>query len=169
MIYYGDEVGMWGADDPTNRKPMLWKDLEPYEQPADNFVMEDHLTSIVGQSPCGTHPALRRGSIRTVLVDDEQDVWVFLREFDDDVLLVAINASGREARVPLPADPLPEGDWSLAFGAGRAESARRNWSCPHWPVASGHSSLESIAPLHPSPPCRCTVAPDLVAGAGRTR
>ena len=125
MIYYGDEVGMWGADDPTNRKPMLWKDLEPYEQPADNFVMEDHLDFYRRAIALrNAHPALRRGSIRTVLVDDEQDVWVFLREFDDDVLLVAINASGREARVPLPADPLPEGDWSLAFGAGRAaESA----------------------------------------------
>ncbi len=31
MIYYGDEVGMWGSDDPNNRKPMLWKDLEPYD------------------------------------------------------------------------------------------------------------------------------------------
>ena len=87
--------------------------------------MEDHLDFYRRAIALrNAHPALRRGSIRTVLVDDEQDVWVFLREFDDDVLLVAINASGREARVPLPADPLPEGDWSLAFGAGRAaESA----------------------------------------------
>ncbi len=27
MIYYGDEAGMWGADDPDNRKPMVWPDL----------------------------------------------------------------------------------------------------------------------------------------------
>lgn len=27
MIYYGDEVGMWGADDPHDRKPMIWNDL----------------------------------------------------------------------------------------------------------------------------------------------
>jgi len=27
MIYYGDEAGMWGADDPHCRKPMLWKDI----------------------------------------------------------------------------------------------------------------------------------------------
>lgn len=26
MMYYGDEVGMWGADDPTCRKPMPWPD-----------------------------------------------------------------------------------------------------------------------------------------------
>lgn len=27
-IYYGDEVGMWGADDPDCRKPMLWEDFK---------------------------------------------------------------------------------------------------------------------------------------------
>lgn len=27
VVYYGAEVGMWGADDPTCRKPMLWEDL----------------------------------------------------------------------------------------------------------------------------------------------
>jgi glycosidase len=27
MIYYGDETGMWGADDPHDRKPMVWDDL----------------------------------------------------------------------------------------------------------------------------------------------
>ena len=27
QVYYGDEVGLWGADDPDNRKPMLWDDL----------------------------------------------------------------------------------------------------------------------------------------------
>lgn len=39
-IYYGDEVGMWGADDPDNRKPMIWSDLtydpetnHPYHKP----------------------------------------------------------------------------------------------------------------------------------------
>jgi glycosidase len=26
-IYYGDEVGMWGADDPDCRKPMIWNDV----------------------------------------------------------------------------------------------------------------------------------------------
>src|SRR3990170_80454 len=28
MIYYGDEVGMWGADDPHDRKPMIWDELK---------------------------------------------------------------------------------------------------------------------------------------------
>jgi glycosidase len=28
MIYYGDEAGMWGGDDPDCRKPMVWKDIK---------------------------------------------------------------------------------------------------------------------------------------------
>ncbi|MFM7701437.1 MAG: glycoside hydrolase family 13 protein [Bacteroidota bacterium] len=27
MLYYGDEVGMWGANDPDCRKPMVWPEL----------------------------------------------------------------------------------------------------------------------------------------------
>lgn len=37
MIYYGDEVGMWGADDPHDRKPMIWDDLA-----YDNEVVDDN-------------------------------------------------------------------------------------------------------------------------------
>jgi glycosidase len=28
MIYYGDEAGMWGGDDPDCRKPMVWKNIK---------------------------------------------------------------------------------------------------------------------------------------------
>lgn len=27
ILYYGSEFGMWGSDDPTDRKPMMWPDL----------------------------------------------------------------------------------------------------------------------------------------------
>ena len=37
IIYYGDEKGMWGADSPRNRKPMLWEDYDPYEPETDNI------------------------------------------------------------------------------------------------------------------------------------
>lgn len=39
IIYYGDEVGMWGADDPDNRKPMLWNDLS-YATEEHNWLQE---------------------------------------------------------------------------------------------------------------------------------
>lgn len=38
VIYYGDEKGMWGADSPRNRKPMLWDDYAPYENETDQIT-----------------------------------------------------------------------------------------------------------------------------------
>ena len=35
MIYYGDEAGMWGAGDPDDRMPMIWKDLQYQPQTID--------------------------------------------------------------------------------------------------------------------------------------
>ena len=37
VIYYGDEKGMWGADSPRNRKPMLWEDFQPYDNESDDI------------------------------------------------------------------------------------------------------------------------------------
>ena len=46
VIYYGDEKGMWGADSPRNRKPMLWEDYEPYDNETDNIIKyKDRLRS----------------------------------------------------------------------------------------------------------------------------
>ncbi len=35
MVYYGDEAGMWGADDPDDRQPMVWPDLTYADQSHD--------------------------------------------------------------------------------------------------------------------------------------
>ncbi len=35
MIYYGDEAGMWGGDDPDCRKPMIWGDMKYDTEIAD--------------------------------------------------------------------------------------------------------------------------------------
>jgi glycosidase len=95
MIYYGDEVGMYGADDPTNRKPMLWKDLEPYElveDTVDTAQLDWYRRVIALRS---AHSALRTGSFSTVLVDDARDLWGWLREDGAERLLVVVNGSDR--------------------------------------------------------------------------
>ncbi len=124
LIYYGDEVGMWGADDPSNRKPMLWEDLEPYAEPEKNHVMDDHLAyyrQVIGLR--NEHPALRRGTFTQLLADDEADVIAFLRTADAEHVLVALNASGQPQTVRIP---LPEGagtHWTGLFGVKGRQDA----------------------------------------------
>ncbi len=119
MIYYGDEVGMWGASDPTCRKPMLWQDLEPYDKPEENCVLAeqlDYYRELIALR--NAHPALRVGSFQTLLCDDGADVWVFCRSGAAEHLVVAVNASGRagKVRVSLP-DDVPA-RWRLVFASG---------------------------------------------------
>ncbi len=133
MVYYGDEAGMWGSDDPNNRKPMLWEDLQPYDDPDMQF-MPDHLDfyrQVIGLRR--SHPALRRGSIETILIDDSQDVWVFLREHEGDRVLVAINAGEEVARVTLPESLGSE--WELAFPA--ASDSHETWPVVSIPAVAG--------------------------------
>ena len=110
MVYYGDEVGMFGADDPSNRKPMLWKDLEPYENPDVNFVDEDMLSHY---RRCiairNTYPALRTGGFRTALADDAADVYAFWRikpGANVEHILVILNNSLKEQTVSVSAQNL---------------------------------------------------------------
>ena len=138
MVYYGDEAGMWGADDPSCRKPMLWKDLEPYEDPDENFVMEDHLEfyrKVIHLRRA--HPALRTGAFQTLLNDDGEDVWVFLRWDDDEQLIVALNASDQDREVSVS---LPDGSpnqWKAIFGVDGEMSATGGKMGLHVPALGG--------------------------------
>jgi glycosidase len=40
MIYYGDEAGMWGGDDPDCRKPMVWSEFRYESEIADPLDRE---------------------------------------------------------------------------------------------------------------------------------
>lgn len=127
MIWNGDEVGMWGADDPSCRKPLLWEDLQPYAKPDENFVMKDHLAFYKKAIALrASNTALRTGSFRTLTVDDFADVWAFVRSDEGQHLLVALNASPnpRAARIPLR-DNLPT-NWSVIFAEPTDTSAKRD-------------------------------------------
>jgi len=128
MVYYGDEVGMWGSNDPNNRRPMLWPDLGPWEDPRESIdqAMHAHYREVIALR--NAHPALRTGSFRTVLADDAQDTWVFLREKGNEQVLVALNASDVPATVAI--DSLGDG-WHDAFGTpGFADDGLRKATVP---------------------------------------
>jgi glycosidase len=116
MIYYGDEAGMWGADDPDDRKPMLWADLAyenershpvPGGARTDDEVKFDsdlyqYYKSLVRIRK--ENPALRDGSFTTMLVDDQNDVYAFKRSAGNNELIIALNRSHqmKSVRIDLP-------------------------------------------------------------------
>jgi glycosidase len=115
MVYYGDEAGMWGADDPDDRKPMVWRDMDydvennhpfGHDRPADPVRFDEELFATYQDliSLRRDHASLRRGTFGVVQADDERDMLTYARTHPSDTLLVTLNrsAAAHSARVPLP-------------------------------------------------------------------
>jgi cyclomaltodextrinase len=120
MVYYGTEAGMWGGEDPDDRKPMVWRELR-YEDEAthplgqarraDPVRFDEELFKYyqsLGHIRA-TQAPLRRGTFETVLADDARRVYAFVRALEDDRVLAVFNASDREQALELPF-PLPARD-----------------------------------------------------------
>ena len=98
-VYYGDEVGVTGGDDPYNRATYPWADLGG--QP-DTALLAEFKKLIKLRHD---HPVLRQGSLEAPLyIDDHVIVW--LRRHQGQVALVAVNnaQAARSATLQLPAD-----------------------------------------------------------------
>lgn len=104
MIWYGDEVGMWGADDPTCRKPMLWRDLEPYADPDEHVMPQIHAHYRTMIALRNRFVALRNGAFQTAIA--EGDVYGYFRRTATETLLILLNrgAAPAMARVRLAED-----------------------------------------------------------------
>lgn len=114
MLYYGSEAGMWGADDPDDRKPMLWQefDYEPEKEhplgkdrPVDENSFDDNLFN--WYKKLGTiwnhHLALKTGYFQELLVDNEKNIFAFARFLNNQMFcLVAINRSEDSQKIQVP-------------------------------------------------------------------
>ena len=129
MIYYGDEAGMWGEDDPGVRKPMLWDDItyetetghpsglpRPSDPVAVDHSMLDYYKSAITLR--NSHAALRRGDFEVILVDDEKEILAFSRSLDQDKLIIAINNADESRSFRLP----EIAGWKKIFTMGTATS-----------------------------------------------
>jgi glycosidase len=115
MIWYGDEVGMWGSDDPFCRKPMLWADLPPNADPEER-IREGHLEAYRALIALRrSSEALRRGAFKTIVADDARNLWVFERTLGAERVIVALNGS-RDAQ-PMP-DVGARGETLFVSGGG---------------------------------------------------
>ena len=102
VIYYGDEVGMWGGNDPCNRKPMLWEDIS-YEDECifpnepgrsrelvgvNKQLLDFYKTMIALRRK---HPSLKTGQYETALADDSTGLFAFRRFNDFEEVMVIVN------------------------------------------------------------------------------
>jgi hypothetical protein len=104
MIYYGNEAGMWGPDDPSNRQPMIWKDLEPYDDPKVKFDQKqfNFFQRVIAVRQA--LPALQTGFYRPVFTDDSRGIFAFARDLEGKSVIVVINRSGSDQKVEIPVD-----------------------------------------------------------------
>ena len=120
MIYYGDEAGMWGADDPHDRKPMIWKNLKYDDENINALsgfkkgwgkykveVIEDLLQyyqKIIAIRK--NHPALIKGTAKFLLTENDK-LFAFRRDYISDAqsetCLVYFNLNDSEMNVTIPA------------------------------------------------------------------
>ena len=81
-IYYGDEIGLGGADDPFNREPFPWHD-----QPSWNMTILEFTKTMMKIKNSNT--IFKYG--RFELLDDTKDVVIFRRILQDESLLCIVN------------------------------------------------------------------------------
>jgi len=91
MLYYGDEVGMWGANDPDCRKPMLWPELkfeDEWHRPDQSLYPQAQVVQLDTTllqltkdllSLRKTHKVLRDGSLRWLRPKDNKDILGYER------------------------------------------------------------------------------------------
>jgi cyclomaltodextrinase / maltogenic alpha-amylase / neopullulanase len=118
MIYYGDEVGMWGADDPHDRKPMVWSDLDyddevinktsgfskgfgtyAVEQNEDLLNYYKKIISIRNGSD-----ALKKGDVNFLYSNDDMLSFAFERNFNNEKVIAAFNLGNELDSISLTLD-----------------------------------------------------------------
>ncbi len=126
-VWNGDEVGMWGADDPDSRKPMVWPDLTYEDEVADPLGRARHPDAVAPDLDLrrvyADLIALREahldlfvdGTVRPVLADDDRRLLAYERVLGASRALVLFNASDDPATTTLQ---VASGRYRAAYPAG---------------------------------------------------
>jgi cyclomaltodextrinase / maltogenic alpha-amylase / neopullulanase len=136
-IWNGDEVGMWGADDPDDRKPMVWSDQRYDDETRHPLDRSRHRDKVVPDTALfrvyRELIALRKrhfrlfvdGALNWVITDDKQGLLVYDRVLGEHRAIVAFNVSDEPREISVTAD----GRYRLAFpsrgGAAIADGTLR--------------------------------------------
>ncbi|MBF6641979.1 alpha-glucosidase C-terminal domain-containing protein [Flavobacterium sp. J49] len=106
MIFYGDEAGIWGGNDPDCRKPMVWDD-KTYDAETYNPDQSTHEPDAVAFNKDlynwyqkfmvlrNNYKSIQLGNYTTIAKDDAQKLYVFSRKYQGEEVLVCINRSDK--------------------------------------------------------------------------
>ncbi|MFC5702442.1 alpha-glycosidase [Cohnella faecalis] len=107
-IYYGDEVGLTGINDPGCRKCMEW---DEEKQDRDLFGFFSELVRIRRNNR-----ALRDGSYELLSAESGKLTLAYAREADGERFVIAVNAGKRKASLKAPLSGELIGNASIVFG-----------------------------------------------------
>ena len=103
-VYYGDEVGITGDDDPDDRRTYPWADLGG--TPDTNLFNHYKALATVRDQ----NAALTDGDIRILLADDNTDVVAYGRKTTSQAAVIFVNRSNQNRSFDITvADYLPDG------------------------------------------------------------
>jgi cyclomaltodextrinase len=114
-VYYGDEIGMDGKQDPDCRKSFIW------DESSWNIQLLDYVKSLTYLRH--SHKALRRGTYQKLYAGN--GAYSFSRKFNGDNLIIALNASKDKVKIKVPADAIstsPNIVWGQASLSSEGEN-----------------------------------------------
>ncbi len=113
QIWNGDEMGMWGSDDPDTRKPLIWPDytfdnevVHPLglAKPTDKVAFDSSLFAFYKQliNLRKSNEVLTKGSLKYLVTDETNRVLAYSRNLDSKEAIVAFNLSNKVKTVTIP-------------------------------------------------------------------
>lgn len=106
-IWGGDEMGMWGGDDPNGRKPLIWPDMEfepesthplgltrPVDEVMFNHDLFNYYQKLIRIRK--DNPVLMMGEIEYLLEDNAKELLAYRRFNNQEEVITVLNLSNKE-------------------------------------------------------------------------
>ncbi len=111
-VYYGDEAGMWGGDDPDCRKPAVWQNIEYEPETTHPFSNVRSIDSVkFGQAMFdwikklayirSNNKVLSLGEIKFEIIDHDKDIIAYKRFLNSEEIIIIINRNGSNYNIDL--------------------------------------------------------------------